>query len=215
MLRDVILSAIRAMANDTGDLKQRFAEQLAQSLKKAYGGRMPSLSTIARDVSLRYPHLPHVSTEAVRQWLRGKAIPQSPRMQALANWLGKDLLLVLEDANSPVYIGNQSNNRSATESTAHSFMAGNSVHQSSSLSNGRNNSPNHASPGDRTALSAAIIDLLIYLEASDLEIVHLLAQSLAIKSRLSERQPDRHFDNPKPMPSAPVSLKPSRSRLKS
>ena len=203
------------MTDSIDNLKQRFAKQLAESLRKAYGGRMPSLSTIARDVSLRYPHLPHVSTEAVRKWLRGKAIPQSPRMQALANWLGKDLLLVLEDANSPVYIGNQSNNRSATESTAHSYMAGNSVHQSSRLSNGRNNSPIQASPGDRTALSAAIIELLLYLEASDLEIVHLLAQSLATKSRLSERQSTPHSDHPKPMPSAPVSLKPSRSRLKS
>lgn len=80
---------------DTESVKTRFAKQLRLSLCMVYGGSLPSLSTIARDLSLRFPHLPHVSTETVRKWLHGSALPQSPRMQALATWLGDDILEVL------------------------------------------------------------------------------------------------------------------------
>lgn len=73
-------------------MKKRFADRLQMLLKQRYGGMLPSLSVLARDISLWAPHLPHVSGEAVRKWLRGDAIPQSPRMQSLADWLGDELL---------------------------------------------------------------------------------------------------------------------------
>lgn len=73
------------------DMKHQFSRQLVFLLEQAYGGRIPSLSVLARDISLQAPHLPHVSSEAVRKWIRGSTIPQSPRMQALAEWLGDDL----------------------------------------------------------------------------------------------------------------------------
>ena len=73
-------------------MKHQFSRQLVLLLERAYGGRIPSLSALARDISLRAPHLPHVSSEAVRTWIRGSAIPQSPRMQGLVDWLGDDLL---------------------------------------------------------------------------------------------------------------------------
>jgi len=84
------------VANKLDESKQRFSKSFEQCLRRAYGGKLPSLSTIARDLSLRCPHLAHVSSETVRKWLRGKAIPHSLRMQALANWLGNDLLLALD-----------------------------------------------------------------------------------------------------------------------
>ena len=74
-------------------MRHQFSRQLVLLLERAYGGgRLPSLSVLARDISLRAPHLPHVSTEAVRKWIRGSAIPQSPRMQGLVDWLGDELL---------------------------------------------------------------------------------------------------------------------------
>ncbi len=87
------------MSIDSSDMKHQFSRQLVLLLERAYGGRVPSLSVLARDLSLRAPHLPHVSTEAVRKWLRGNAIPQSPRMQVLVEWLGDDLLEPLTQTN--------------------------------------------------------------------------------------------------------------------
>jgi len=89
------------MSSEQSNMKQQFALRLQVALERAYSGRLPSLSTVARDLSLRAPHLPHVSTEAVRKWLRGSAIPQSPRMRALADWLGDDLLEALEQTHTP------------------------------------------------------------------------------------------------------------------
>lgn len=80
------------MTESLTDMKQRFARQLILLLERAYGGRLPSLSSLARDLSLRSPHLTHVSTETVRKWIRGAALPQAPRMQVLVDWLGEDLL---------------------------------------------------------------------------------------------------------------------------
>ncbi|MCD8515965.1 MAG: hypothetical protein LRY61_01595 [Burkholderiaceae bacterium] len=144
------------------DLKQRFAQQLEMSLRQAYGGTLPSLSTIARDLSLRFPYLPHVSTETVRKWLRGVAIPQSPRMQALANWLGDDITQVLN-----------------TKPQAMGTMGGWSMRQ-----------PSHS--GDMSDVTianknnhASILNLLDSLSATDYELVVRLAESLASKSAAS------------------------------
>lgn len=72
-------------------VKQAFSIELADSLKSAYGGHLPSLATIARDFSLKSPHLPHISTETIRKWIRGEALPHVSRMQVLIDWLGPQI----------------------------------------------------------------------------------------------------------------------------
>lgn len=144
------------------DLKQRFAQQLEMSLRQAYGGTLPSLSTIARDLSLRFPYLPHVSTETVRKWLRGVAIPQSPRMQALATWLGDDLMQVLNT--KPQAMG--------------------------SLSNWPTRQPNHLGEISDASITdksnhVSIVKLLDSLSATDYELVVRLVESLATRSASS------------------------------
>lgn len=157
------------MKNGLDNLKQRFAQQLAVSLRSAYGGTLPSLSTIARDLSLRFPYLPHVSTETVRKWLRGAAIPQSPRMQALATWLGDDLLQVL-------------NTKQQTMNRSH--------HQLSHFPG-----QGDANPADCGTL-ANLVNLLNLLSESDQALVAQLVESLATKSdnpftgELGHRLPD-------------------------
>lgn len=85
------------MSLDIETMKQQFANQLKKCLSIHYGGRLPSIATIARDFSLKANHLPHVSGETVRKWLRGETIPQYPRVQSLADWLGPELLLPFEN----------------------------------------------------------------------------------------------------------------------
>ncbi len=141
------------------NLKQRFALQLALSLRSAYGGTLPSLSTIARDLSLRFPYLPHVSTETVRKWLRGVAIPQSPRMQALATWLGDDLLQVLNTKQQPVAQSNHQRNSFAGQ-------IGDISADGSKISN--------------------IVSLLDLLSENDQALVVQLVESLATKSHIGK-----------------------------
>ena len=85
------------MSLEIEPMKQQFAAQLKKCLEIHYGGRLPSISTIARDFSLKANHLPHVSGETVRKWLRAETIPQYPRVQSLADWLGPELLLPFEN----------------------------------------------------------------------------------------------------------------------
>lgn len=85
------------MSSDIESMKHQFAAQLKKCLELKYGGRLPSISTIARDFSLKANHLPHVSGETVRKWLRAETIPQYPRVQSLADWLGPELLLPFEN----------------------------------------------------------------------------------------------------------------------
>lgn len=85
------------MSPDIKEMKTRFAAQLKKCLENRYGGRIPSISTIARDFSLQANHLPHVSGETVRKWLRAETIPQYPRVQSLADWLGPELLIPFEN----------------------------------------------------------------------------------------------------------------------
>lgn len=72
-------------------VKKAFSIKFAQSLKGAYGGRMPSIATVARDFSLKSPHLPHISNESIRKWLRGETLPHISRMQVLIDWLGPEI----------------------------------------------------------------------------------------------------------------------------
>ena len=72
-------------------IKSDFADQFSRCLKAFYRGRLPSFAKIARDFSLRAPHLPHVSAETVRHWVRGTSLPHVSRMQVLVDWLGPEV----------------------------------------------------------------------------------------------------------------------------
>ena len=72
-------------------IKSVFADQFTRCLKAFYQGRLPSFAKIARDFSLRAPHLPHVSAETVRHWVRGSSLPHVSRMQVLVDWLGPEV----------------------------------------------------------------------------------------------------------------------------
>ena len=70
-----------------------FADALAGSLRKHYGGRIPSFSTIARDFALHSPvGLAPISVETPRKWVRGESLPSLERLQTLAHWLGPEIL---------------------------------------------------------------------------------------------------------------------------
>lgn len=70
-----------------------FADALAESLRKHYGGRIPSFSTIARDFALHSPDgLAPISVETPRKWIRGESLPSLERLQTLAHWLGPEIL---------------------------------------------------------------------------------------------------------------------------
>lgn len=77
-------------------VKEAFSIELVESLKRSYGGRLPSLAAIARDFSLKSPHLPHISTETVRKWIRGESLPHISRMQVLIDWLGPQMAIPFE-----------------------------------------------------------------------------------------------------------------------
>ncbi len=72
---------------------KKFADALAGSLRRHYGGRIPPFSTIARDFALHSPEgLAPISVETPRKWIRGQALPSLERLQTLANWLGPEIL---------------------------------------------------------------------------------------------------------------------------
>lgn len=72
--------------------KRVFAAQLKTGLLKHYHGAMPSFNVIARDFTLHAPDLSPVSSETIRNWLRGESMPHISRMQVLIEWLGADLV---------------------------------------------------------------------------------------------------------------------------
>jgi hypothetical protein len=77
-------------------VKQAFSIELVESLKRVYGGRLPSISKIARDFSLKSPHLTHISSETIRKWIRGESLPHISRMQVLIDWLGPQMAIPFE-----------------------------------------------------------------------------------------------------------------------
>ena len=72
-------------------VKTAFADRLNTCLKRAYGGVVPSIAVIARDFAFKAPHLPHVSGETIRKWMRGDCLPHVSRMQVLIEWLGPEI----------------------------------------------------------------------------------------------------------------------------
>lgn len=81
---------------DAQSLKKSFSKELLISLQREYGGRVPSIATVARDFSLRAPHLKHISGEAIRKWLSGSSVPHMSRMSVLVEWLGPEIREVFE-----------------------------------------------------------------------------------------------------------------------
>lgn len=98
-----------SFSDDLALLRQKWSQQLTLSLKEAYGGRMPSLSTVSRDLALRSSYLPQVSNETVRKWIRGDSIPSAIAILALANWLGDEILLPLSATQGIGFKGDTSN----------------------------------------------------------------------------------------------------------
>lgn len=87
-------------------VKTAFANRLTERLKIAYRGHLPSISVIARDFSLKAPHLPHISGETIRKWLRGDSVPHVSRMQVLIEWLGPDIAHPFENHAKALVKGN-------------------------------------------------------------------------------------------------------------
>lgn len=85
--------------NDLAIVRHALAKSLRTALSKAYGGTVPSLSRVARDLALRSPNMMQVSNETIRKWLIGASIPSAIAILALADWLGSEVLLPLMEKN--------------------------------------------------------------------------------------------------------------------
>jgi hypothetical protein len=67
------------------DEKQGFSKRLKEAIRRARID-ISSPTLIAREFNLRY-HGDPVSTQAVRKWLSGKALPSQDKIRALGLWL--------------------------------------------------------------------------------------------------------------------------------
>ncbi len=67
------------------DEKQGFSKRFKEAIRKARID-ISSPTLIAREFNLRY-HGDPVSTQAVRKWLSGKALPSQDKIRALGLWL--------------------------------------------------------------------------------------------------------------------------------
>ncbi len=67
------------------DEKQGFSKRLKETIRRARID-ISSPTLIAREFNLRY-HGDPVSTQAVRKWLSGKALPSQDKIRALGLWL--------------------------------------------------------------------------------------------------------------------------------
>lgn len=70
---------------ETMNEKQAFSERLLQAMRQAkIQARSPTRLTL--EFNLRYPGKP-ITTQAVRKWLSGRAIPSQDKILTLAGWL--------------------------------------------------------------------------------------------------------------------------------
>lgn len=67
------------------DEKQGFSKRLKEAMRKARVD-VSSPTQIAREFNLRY-HGDPISTQAVRKWLAGEALPSQDKIRALGLWL--------------------------------------------------------------------------------------------------------------------------------
>ena len=65
--------------------KEAFGKRLTRLLNDA-GIGIASPTHVAREFNRRYPGKP-VTTQAVRKWLNGEAVPAGDKIRALAKWL--------------------------------------------------------------------------------------------------------------------------------
>lgn len=159
--------------NDLAIVRHALAKSLRTALSKAYGGTMPSLSRVARDLALRSPNMMQVSNETIRKWLIGASIPSAIAILALADWLGSEVLLPLMEKNQrdgkTFNRPNDNNDRSAERSAL--------IHY-----NG------HAlllPSNEKTMSNQETVDLLQKLSAAD----HALVVSLI--NALNTKQPNK------------------------
>lgn len=68
-----------------GEEKQAFCKRLKEAMRKARVD-VDSPTEVAREFNLRYDGDP-VSTQAVRKWLAGKALPSQDKIRVLGLWL--------------------------------------------------------------------------------------------------------------------------------
>lgn len=141
-------------------LKLEFSGQFVKSLKDFYGGRIPSFATVARDFSLRAPHLPHVSAETVRQWARGAAVPHVSRMQVLVDWLGPEIA-------------------ASFDRPSKGLLNGKTDDQSHAPGNGFNNANTHHDP--KAPDEQHLLQLMHSLSIEEQQAVIEIAELLAVK----------------------------------
>ena len=98
-------------------VKQEFSTELVECLKGAYGGRMPSIATVARDFSLKSPHLAHISNETVRKWIRGDCLPHISRMQVLIDWFGPRIATPFEKPVKALLLKQKNESTNSTHKT--------------------------------------------------------------------------------------------------
>jgi transcriptional regulator with XRE-family HTH domain len=67
------------------DEKQGFSKRLKEAMRRLHVNA-DHPTRVAREFNLRY-HGDPVSTEAVRKWLAGRALPSQDKIRALALWL--------------------------------------------------------------------------------------------------------------------------------
>ncbi|MGV1015855.1 MAG: hypothetical protein ACOYBW_00600 [Fluviibacter phosphoraccumulans] len=141
-------------------IKSEFADQFTRCLKAFYKGRLPSFAKIARDFSLRAPHLPHVSAETVRHWVRGTSLPHVSRMQVLVDWLGPEVARTFD-------------------SHARVLLSGRPVPNSNMLFTGLTQANQQSKPLD--TIRDELISILCLLNDQEREAVYEIAQLLVAR----------------------------------
>lgn len=145
-------------------IKSEFADQFTRCLKAFYQGRLPSFAKIARDFSLRAPHLPHVSAETVRHWVRGASLPHVSRMQVLVDWLGPEVA-------------------SSFDSHAKALFSGRPAPKSNQLFVGLQAAGLQSEPADAT--QAELVAVLSRLNEQERQAVFEIAQLLVARHAIS------------------------------
>lgn len=149
-------------------VKQAFSTELVESLKKSYGGKMPSSAAIARDFSLKAPHLPHISTETVRKWIRGETLPHVSRMNALIDWLGPQLAMPFEQPIKALQLAKSSNGHVTRN-------------HNSSGHNGQGNGHSNDQPDAYHPLHDELISIIDRLNEKECKSILAIARLLANK----------------------------------
>lgn len=159
--------------NDLAIVRHALVKSLRTALSKAYGGTMPSLSRVARDLALRSPNMMQVSNETIRKWLIGASIPSAIAILAFADWLGSEVLVPLMGRGERVgKTANRPDDNSDRRVELSAF-----IHYNTHASLLPNN--------EKTMSNQEIVDLIQKLSAAD----HALVVSLI--NALNTKQPNK------------------------